>query len=335
MTSLFLKKDTKWLVRGFVALLALDFLLLVYYFITTNLMINYVWSYTSRDLPMFYKLSGVLGGQQGTLLFWAFLISIGALWLNERRASDGFIRESKAMVILVGLYFIALTMLDSPFKTIYDANPGLDESFLPTDGNGLNPLLIDPWMAVHPPFIFLGYAAMTVPFTVALVYLFRSFNGSTAKLHKAWITNVVQWSRVSWLFLTLGIAVGGFWSYKVLGWGGFWAWDPVETASLIPWLLLTGTLHALGEHRRNKNKYNVLTPALVGISFVLVIYATLVTRSGFFESIHAFGSGAVGTYLVILLLICTIATIALALRKYLRTESAGRKERGPQLRTNI
>jgi cytochrome c-type biogenesis protein CcmF len=333
--SLLLKKDARWLVRGFAALLALDFLLLVYYFVTTNLTINYVWSYTSMDLPMFYKLSGVLGGQQGTLLFWAFLIGMGALWLNERRAMDSFIRGSQGVIILIGLYFIALTMLDSPFKTIYDANPGLDESFLPADGNGLNPLLIDPWMAVHPPFIFLGYAAMTVPFAVALVYLFMSLKGSTAKLHKTWVTNVVQWSRVSWLFLTLGIAVGGFWSYKVLGWGGFWAWDPVETSSLIPWLLLTGTLHALGEHRRDKNKYNVLTPALVGISFVLVIYATLVTRSGFFESIHAFGSGTVGTYLVILLLTCTTATLALALLKYLRTEGADNERMSSQLRTNI
>jgi cytochrome c-type biogenesis protein CcmF len=276
----------------------------------------------------------VLGGQQGTLLFWAFLISISALWLNERRSIDSFIRESQAVVILIGLYFIILTMLDSPFKTIYEVNPGLDRSFIPADGNGLNPLLIDPWMAVHPPFVFMGYAAMTVPFAVALVYLFRSLNGGTAKLHNAWVTNVVQWSRVSWLFLTLGIAVGGFWSYKVLGWGGFWAWDPVETSSLIPWLLLTGTLHALGEHRKDKHKYNVLTPALIGLSFVLVLYATLVTRSGFFESIHAFGSGTVGTYLVVLLLICTLATLALALLKYLRTEGAGREE-GSQLRTNL
>lgn len=332
--SLFLKKDAKWLVRGFAALLTLDFLLLVYYFVVTEVTINYVWSYTSKDLPMFYKLSGVLGGQQGTLLFWAFLISLGALWLNEKKL-DSFIMESQGVVILVALYFIFLTMLDSPFKTIYDANPGLDKAFVPIDGNGLNPLLIDPWMAVHPPFIFLGYAAMTVPFAVAIVYLFRSLNGGTAKLHKLWVKNVVQWSRVAWLFLTLGVAVGGFWSYKVLGWGGFWAWDPVETSSLIPWLLLTGTLHALNEHRKDKNRYNVLTPALIGVSFVLVIYATLVTRSGFFESIHAFGSGNVGTYLLLLILVCSMATLALALLKYLRTEGAPAEERGSQLRKNV
>lgn len=332
---LFLKKDAKGLVRGFTALLTMDFLLLVYYFVTTNLTFNYVWSYTSRDLPMFYKLSGVLGGQQGTLLFWAFLISLGALWLNETRNKERFIKESQGVVILIGLYFIALTLFDSPFKTIYEANPGLPENFVPSDGNGLNPLLIDPWMAVHPPFIFIGYAAMTVPFAVALVYLFRSLNGGSARLHKTWVTSIVQWSRVSWLFLTLGIAVGGFWSYKVLGWGGFWAWDPVETSSLIPWLLLTGTLHALNEHRKDRDKYAVLTPALVGISFALVLYATLVTRSGFFESIHAFGSGTVGTYLVVMLIVSTIATLGLAVMKYLRTEGAGNVKKDSRLRTNI
>lgn len=324
---LFKGRNARNITRAYAALLMIAFILLVYYFVTSNLTINYVWSYTSKDLPLFYKLSGVLGGQQGTLLFWAMLIAVGALWLNEREVREGFEKITQGVVILVGLYFISLTLLDSPFKTIYDANPDIPRDFIPTDGNGLNPLLIDPWMAVHPPFIFLGYAALTVPFAASLVYLFRSLNGSSKEMHKSWVTLVVQWSRVSWLFLTLGIAVGGFWSYKVLGWGGFWAWDPVETSSLIPWLLLTGTLHALTEHGRNRKRYDIMTPVLLGLSFVLVIYATLVTRSGFFESIHAFGSGTVGTYLVVLLFICASATISLGVLKYLRTEGGEEKWR--------
>lgn len=320
-------KDARNLVRAYAGLLAVAFLLLVYYFVTTNLTIDYVWSYTSKDLPLFYKLSGVLGGQQGTLLFWSLLIAVGALWLNERQVRGGLERNSQGVVILVGLYFIILTLLDSPFKTIYEANPSISGDYIPSDGNGLNPLLIDPWMAVHPPFIFLGYASLTVPFAAALVYLYRSLNGSSKDLHRSWVPLVVQWSRVSWLFLTLGIAVGGFWSYKVLGWGGFWAWDPVETSSLIPWLLLTGTLHALNEHRKDRKKFDILTPVLLGISFVLVLYATLVTRSGFFESIHAFGSGTVGTYLVVLLSICAIASVSLGVMKYLKTEGKEEKWR--------
>lgn len=330
---LFTERHARHLVRAYAMLLVLAFLLLVYYFVTTNLTINYVLSYTSKDLPLFYKLSGVLGGQQGTLLFWAFLIALGALWLNERQVRGEFERKSEGIVILIGLYFIILTLLDSPFKSIYQANPDLPGDYIPPDGNGLNPLLIDPWMAVHPPLIFLGYASLTVPFAGALVYLIKSIRGSPKSVHRAWVSLVMQWSRASWLFLTMGIAVGGFWSYKVLGWGGFWVWDPVETSSLIPWLLLTGTLHALNEHRRDVSKYEVLTPALMGISFTLVLYATLVTRSGFFESIHAFGSGTVGTYLVILLFLCSSVTLSLAVLKYLKTEH--REEKPWRMRTVI
>ncbi|MFH1774185.1 MAG: cytochrome c biogenesis protein CcsA [Methanobacteriota archaeon] len=313
-------KDAKWLIRIFVLLLLADFVLLTYYFLAPNLTIDYVWRYTSRDLPLVYKLSGVLAGQQGTLLLWALLICIGSLWLSEKNSFNDFIRDAQIIIISIGLYFVWLTILDSPFQTIYAANPGLDVSFVPSDGSGLNPLLIDPWMAVHPPLIFIAYAAMTVPFALAVVYLLTQ--------NCDWIANVVRWCRVSWIFLTSGIAVGGFWSYKVLGWGGFWAWDPVETSSLVPWLLLTGALHSLAEHRNNREKYCILAPVLVALSFVLVLYATLVTRSGFFESIHAFGSGEVGMYLVVLIAVCSIATLFPAAARYVKggfREEAGEK----------
>jgi|TARA_B100002003_G_scaffold250759_1_gene291426 cytochrome c-type biogenesis protein CcmF len=332
---IFFKKDAKWIIRGFTSFLLLDFLLLTYYFVISNLTIDYVWSYTSKDLPLFYKLSGVLGGQQGTLLWWSFLISIGALWLNEIRINDRFIKKSQGVVIAIGLFFIALTILDSPFKTIYAANSFLSKDFLPIDGNGLNSLLIDPWMAVHPPLIFIGYASMTVPFSLALVYLFNSIKDPKSTVHRTWMSTVMIWTRISWLFLTLGIAIGGFWSYKVLGWGGFWAWDPVETSSFIPWLLLTGTLHALREHGNNKDRYNILTPTMVCLSFVLVLYATLVTRSGFFDSIHSFGAGEVGIYILILILICAITTIAFALIKYFKTEVKSENNGQILRRTNV
>ncbi|MBI5253763.1 MAG: cytochrome c biogenesis protein CcsA, partial [Euryarchaeota archaeon] len=323
LASLAFARDAKWLIRIFVLLLLADFLLLTYYFLAPNFTINYVWSYTSKDLPLVYKLSGVLAGQQGTLLFWAFLIGIGSLWLSEKSNND-FFRRTQIIIISLGLYFVALTLLDSPFQTIYAANPRMDKSLVPADGNGLNPLLIDPWMAVHPPLMFIAYAAMVVPFALAIVYLLTR--------NRDWITSTVQWCRVSWIFLTLGIAVGGFWSYKVLGWGGFWAWDPVETSSLVPWLLLTGTLHALSEHK--KGKYSILAPTLVALSFVLVLYATLVTRSGFFESIHAFGSGEVGRYLVVLIAACSAAALSLAAVRYVKS---GEEKEEVQLlsRTNI
>ena len=300
----------KQMIRIFTALLLIDFLLLTYYFIVTELTINYVWAYTSKDLPLFYKLSGVLAGQQGTLLFWALLISIGSLWLNERYRTDASIKKMQIVVILIGIYFIFLTMLDSPFKTIYQLYPDISEDFVPLQGNGLKPILINPWMAVHPPIMFIAYAAMTIPFAAAVVYLKDMHDRD---VHKLWIQTAVKWCRISWLFLTLGIAIGGIWAFE--SWGRMWGWDPVETSSLVPWLLLTGALHTLSEHRRNRAQYRILAPTLVAISFVLVVFATLVTRSGFFESIHAFGSGKVATYLVLLIVICVIALIYLAIAR--------------------
>ncbi len=317
------KRQIKWLIRVYAALLTVDFLLLVYYFYTTNLKFNYVWTYTSSDLPLIYKLAGTIAGSQGTLLFWAALIALGALWLNEKwGVSSDFIQKTQIVVISVGTYFIGLTMLDSPFKTIYQVDPKLPLDFIPAEGSGLNPLLQDLWMAIHPPIVFIAYAALTIPFAVAVVYLYKSIRKETKKTHKTWIKIGVYWCRISWLFLTLAIAIGGFWSYKVLGWGGFWAWDPVETSSFVPWLLLTAAMHALSEHRIKREKYSILAPVLVALTFVVVVYATLVTRSGFFASIHAFGKGAVTSYLVVLILVSTVVTILLACLKYLKSEES-------------
>ncbi|MFQ6136548.1 MAG: cytochrome c biogenesis protein CcsA [Candidatus Hydrothermarchaeales archaeon] len=317
------ERQVRWLIRVFAVALMADFLLLVYYFYTTNLTVNYVWAYTSRDLPLIYKLAGAVAGSQGTLLYWSALIGIGSLWLIEKRglASD-FVKKAQIVVLFLGSYFISLTLLDSPFKTIYEINPELPTSFIPAEGAGLNPLLQDPWMAIHPPIVFIAYAAMTIPFAVAVVYLFKSVKREADAVYKEWIGSGVQWCRVSWLFLTLAIAIGGFWSYKVLGWGGFWAWDPVETSSLVPWLLLTAAMHALVEHSKNRRKYNILAPALVTLTFAVVVYATLVTRSGFFASIHAFGKGTIGLYLITLIGICALASMLLATISYLRVEDS-------------
>jgi len=312
------ERYVQWLVRAFFMILLADMSLLTYYFIVSDISVNYVWTFTSKYLPLLYKLSGVLAGQQGTLLFWAFLISISALWINERKEYSDFIKKVQIIVLLLGLFFIALTIKESPFITIYDLYPDLPRDFLPEDGAGLNPLLIDPWMAVHPPVIFIAYATMTIPFAVAVVYLIKSIKEDTLKVYSEWSHIVTFWCRISWLFLTWGIAVGGFWAYKVLGWGGYWAWDPVETSSLIPWILLTGALHALSENRKKKESYNILAPVLVALSFSLVVYATLVTRSGFFESVHAFSTGQTGFYLLILVVVSILVSLILGSIKYVK-----------------
>ncbi len=316
----------KWLIRILSLLLIFDLSLLTYYFLTTNLAINYVWTFSSKDLPIVYKLSGVMAGQQGTLLFWGVFIGLSSLWLSERRDNTDFVKKTQIVLISLCLIFIGLTLTESPFETIYQLYPDdISESYVPSDGSGLNPLLIDPWMAVHPPIIFVAYAAMAAPFALALAYLFKSLKGTSKKVYEEWIKDVTTWCRISWIFLTLGIAIGGFWAYKVLGWGGFWAWDPVETSSLVPWFLLTGALHALAEHRKDRSKYDILAPLLVSLSFTLVLYATLVTRSGFFESVHAFDAGGTGRYILVMTIISALVPLTLAIVNSMRAEEPEEK----------
>jgi cytochrome c-type biogenesis protein CcmF len=306
-----------WGVRVFGILLLIDYFLLVYYFVVSDFTYNYVWVFSDRGLSLYYKISAALAGQQGTFLFWAAIIGAGALWLNEKKESTSdFITKTQIVVFIIGLFFIFLTLLESPFKSIYALYPELTVGFIPDDGNGLNPLLIDPWMAVHPLVMFVGYAAVTNPFAISIVYLYESIRGRGSEIEKIGIKNVVQFCRVAWFFLTFAIAIGGFWAYTVLGWGGFWAWDPVETASFIPWVMLTAAMHTLVEHKRNKLKYAILAPVLVSLSFSLVLYATLVTRSGFFESVHAFGAGTTGSYLVMATLISTLVPIIIGAIRY-------------------
>lgn len=310
-------RHINWVIRAFAGLLLFDYLLLAYYFVTSDFTYNYVWTFSDRNLSLYYKISAVLAGQQGTFLFWAMIIGLGSLWLNEKKESTSdFISKTQLIVIITGIVFILLTIKESPFKTIYQLYPDLQKTFIPDDGNGLNPLLIDPWMAVHPLVMFVGYAAVTNPFAISIVYLYESIKGRADEIEKIGVKNVLQFCRFAWFFLTFAIAIGGFWAYKVLGWGGFWAWDPVETASFIPWLMLTASMHTLVEHKKDRRKYAILSPVLVSLSFSLVVYATLVTRSGFFESVHAFGAGTTGQYLVIITLIATLAPLILGGIRY-------------------
>ena len=268
-------------------------LYLVYLFLKSDFTYMYVWSYSSKSLPWIYKATAFWAGQDGTFLLWALIIYASALWASERVGfADAHSRRVQLVTHLIGLFFLTMTLLVSPFRKIYDLYPDLPKNFIPADGNGLNPLLQDPWMAAHPPLMFIGYGAVTIPFAAAVAHLWYR--------DRRWLDIARPWTRLSWLFLTLGIAVGGVWSYQVLGWGGFWAWDPVETSSLIPWLTVTALAHALVQNSR-KGEFPLLTPALAALSFMLVIYATFITRSGLWESIHAFGETTTGPYLALLL----------------------------------
>jgi len=262
---------------------------LSYLFLVSDFTYAYVYSYSSKFLPWYYKLSGVWAGQEGTYLLWMGVIYL-CIVIIGRKARDEFTANALVVLHVLAAYLSLLALLESPFRRIYEL--GVPQGYVPVDGFGMNPLLQDPWMAAHPPLMFIAYGIAAVPFAYAAAYLWRGGSG--------WILRTLNWTRVSWLFLTLGIAVGGFWSYKVLGWGGYWAWDPVETSSLIPWLVLTAFLHAASRHRRGE--FPIFTPALAVLTFALVVYATYVTRSGSWESIHAFGRSTTGSYLTLLLL---------------------------------
>lgn len=255
-------------------------ILLYYYFLASDMSIEYVWEYSSRSLPLEYKISGVLAGMAGSLLFWVWCITLS--WFVEevndwRRPKSeelmGWTRAIMMLVIGVFLYFLII-------GDVFAETPQSYLGALP-DGQSLNPLLQTPLMIVHPPIVFLAYGFVVISMASAMAYLISN--------DKDWVKLSMPWSRWSWFFLTLGIGIGGLWAYVVLGWGGYWAWDPVETSSLLPWILLTAFLHAQLMNKR-KEDYKFAAPALGIYSFVLVIFATFTTRAGgIWQSVHAFG----------------------------------------------
>ncbi len=312
------------------------YLLLTYYFAVSDFTYEYVWQYSSTDLPMVYKLSGTWAGQPGTYLLWVWIIFISAAWLAvTTKHSTPLARRTQIITLVIGIYFIVLTLIQTPFRSIYElpnvaemiARGDLPVNFVPADGNGLNALLVNFWMIVHPPLMFIGYATMTIPFAAAIVYLLTKEDG--------WEELGRQWARFTWLFLGMGIAVGGVWAYVVLGWGGFWAWDPVETASFIPWLTLTGYLHAAALHRKNKNTFAIAAPMLSAVSFILVIYAAIAVRSGIFNSVHAFGEASTGTLLLFFIGVTTLVSLALGIKRYFEETENAEEDMGFWTKTNI
>ncbi len=253
-------------------------------FFTADLSIDYVWRYTSITHPLQYKFAGVLAGMAGSLLFWIWAIITP--WLYEemktiKRSVNEDIRDwTRIALFTVMTILMFILILHDIFKP---TAANLLTSY--PNGYGLNPLLQTELMVIHPPIVFLAYGFIAVPFAAALAYLITG--------HKDWISYSLNWSRIGWLFLTLGIGMGALWAYVVLGWGGYWGWDPVETSSLIPWMILTGFLHTQLMYKRKKD-YPILAPILGIFSFVLVIFAAFVTRAGgLWVSVHTFGQANV------------------------------------------
>jgi cytochrome c-type biogenesis protein CcmF len=271
---------------------------LVVALVTSDLSFKYVASFTSANLPVAYKLTALWGGQAGSLLFWTLILSMyAAMAVATNRTSNRALMPYVAGTLSAIILFFLATIC-------FGASPYERLAFIPPDGRGMNPQLQNPGMAAHPPNLYLGYIATTIPFAFAIGALFAR------KLDNDWILAVRRWSLVSWFFLTIGIIIGMWWAYVELGWGGYWAWDPVENSSFLPWLTTTAFLHSImvQEKRGMLRKWNVI---LVASSFLLAVFGTFITRSGIISSVHAFAQSDVGYWFAGFLIVSVIVVVYL------------------------
>jgi cytochrome c-type biogenesis protein CcmF len=293
---------------------------LVYLFFSDSYWVSYVVSHSNRSLSTFYKIAALWSGQEGSLLFWSFLLSIYVFSvLVAYRNKNGELMPYVGVVMAgVQIFFLTLNnFVASPFKVLAESGPnGVLNVFTRADGNGLNPLLQYPEMVIHPPNLYSGYTGFTIPFAFALGALLARYPG------EKWIHLTRKWTMIAWCFQTVGILLGAHWAYAVLGWGGYWGWDPVENASLLPWLTGTAFLHSvmMQEKRGMMKVWNVW---LVFVTFMLCILGTMLTRSGVVSSVHAFAQSSIGNwflgFLILILAVCFAAYIKN--RDYLKSEN--------------
>ena len=262
-------------------LILIAYAALTYSFLINDFSVWFVSKSSSTDLPLFYKISGVWGGLEGSLLLWAAILAIYTVMIifQNRR-----LHKEILPCVVLSLNFIQIFLL---LLLIVWSNPLAENYPIPAEGQGLNPLLQDPAMVIHPPMLYLGFVGMSVPFAFAMGTLI------TGKFDNVWIYTTRRWTLAAWLFLTAGMIIGGQWAYYELGWGGYWAWDPVENSSFIPWLTATAFIHSsLVQEKRNTLKiWNYL---LVISTFVLTILGTFITRAGLLNSVHAFSESNIG-----------------------------------------
>ncbi|MGA1862355.1 heme lyase CcmF/NrfE family subunit [Deferribacter thermophilus] len=272
--------------------------ILVYALATSYFKMEYVAQYTDRALPFIYKISAFWAGQAGSLLFWGWLITLaGLIELFRHKKLDVKYKSSIMLVVTVTSTFFLLltTAVSNPFKEL---------DFFPADGLGMNPLLQNPGMFYHPPTLYLGYVFYTLPFAYAVASLvIKDYSAKWLKLTR-------NWSMLAWIFLTIGIVLGGQWAYVELGWGGYWAWDPVENASLFPWLIGTAMLHSAIMYERIR-RLKIWTYVLAFVTYELCIFSTFLTRSGVIDSVHSFGKSPLGTYFLWFMILIAIGFIIL------------------------
>ncbi|MEK9135814.1 MAG: cytochrome c biogenesis protein CcsA, partial [Bacteroidota bacterium] len=259
------KQGRLWLKIGAVAIALLSALLLAL-LLQHDFSNGYVYSYSSRDLPLHFLISTFYAGQEGSFLFWVLCsvsLALALMQYTRKRKSEAWV-----MTVFMGVqsFLLLLLLVKTPFKTVWQMIPQIPVGQVPADGRGLNPLLQNFWMVIHPPVLFIGFAAMAVPFSYAVASLWK-------KNFSLMTSQSLGWLLFSVFVLGAGIMLGAYWAYGVLGWGGYWGWDPVENSSLVPWLTGVALVHTLIVQRRT-GKFLRSNLVLAIVSFLLVIYST-------------------------------------------------------------
>ncbi len=283
---------------GVFGLLTFAFGLLVYAFLTFDFAVRYVAMNTNRGTPFYYRITGVWGALEGSIVLWGWMLGLYTLiviFRHRERAREFYAWALAVMFLVLAFFLLIMTVAAPPFTRLAP---------VPADGRGLNPLLEDTGMITHPIALYLGFTGFTVPFAFAVAAL------ASGRVGEAWIALTRRWTIVAWYFLSLGLLIGGWWSYHVLGWGGYWAWDPVENAAFMPWLTGTALLHSvmIQERRQMLKLWNL---ALVILTFALTLFGTFLTRSGIIASVHAFTQGAVGMFFLVFLAAVVLGSLGL------------------------
>lgn len=308
---------------GTVALIGVSVLCLAYAFVTHDFRIRYVAHYSDRSMPLQYLLTALWGGQDGSLLWWLFLLSayIGAcvFWLGRRYLElQPYVIATLMAIVL--FFCVLMAFAANPFATTV--------SGAQADGEGLNPLLQNYWMIIHPPCLYTGFVGCSIPFAFAVAALV------TGRIDHEWLVASRKWTLFAWMFLGIGNTLGMLWAYEVLGWGGYWGWDPVENAAFMPFVTASAYVHSvmIQERRGLLKVWNVF---LICLTFFLTIFGTCLTRSGMIKSVHAFAQSSIGTYFVVFLLLLVAFAVTLVLWRWpeLRDITPSRRLRRAALAT--
>jgi cytochrome c-type biogenesis protein CcmF len=273
-------------------------LLLVYAFLTFDFSVRYVATNTNLGTPFYYRITAVWGALEGSIVLWAWMLSLYTLLVVLRHRRNARELYPWVLTVMLGVSAFFLLIMTVPAPVFERLSP------VPANGRGLNPLLEDSGMITHPIALYLGFTGLTVPFAFAMAALI------TGRVGDFWITTTRRWTIIAWYFLSLGLLIGGWWSYHVLGWGGYWAWDPVENAAFMPWLTATALLHSvmIQERRRMMRLWNL---ALVILTFSLTLFGTFLTRSGVIASVHAFTQGTIGIFFLSFLALVVLTALVL------------------------